>query len=106
MPVIQPELDVDQETKLQPLYNVILLDDDDHSYDYVIEMLADIFGHSKETAFRMASEVDATGRVIVATLALERAEFKRDQIHAYGADWRIPHCAGSMSAEIEPVDGP
>ena len=69
-------------------------------------MLADIFGHSKETAFRMAREVDAIGRVIVATFALERAEFKRDQIHAHGADWRIPKCAGSMSAEIEPVEGP
>ena len=33
----------------------------------------------------------------------ERAELKRDQIHAYGADWRIPHCRGSMSAILQPA---
>jgi len=41
--------------------NVILLDDDDHTYEYVIEMLCKLFGHSQEIAYRMACEVDATG---------------------------------------------
>ena len=48
-----------------PQYNVVLLDDNDHTYDYVIEMLMDIFRHSSQTAFEMACEVDAHGRVIV-----------------------------------------
>lgn len=87
-----------------PKYHVVLLDDDDHTYDYVIEMLMQIFGHSRATAFRMACEVDARGRVIVETTTKERAELKRDQIHAYGPDWRIPYCQGSMSAIIEPAE--
>ena len=87
-----------------PHYHVILLDDDDHSYEYVIEMLGKIFGHSRMRAFRMAVEVDMAGRVIVDTTTQERAGLKRDQIHAYGADWRIPHCKGSMSAVIEPAE--
>lgn len=87
-----------------PRYHVILLDDDDHSYEYVIEMLGKIFGHDPIRAFRMAEEVDTSGRVIVDTTTLERAELKRDQIHAYGADWRIPKCKGSMSATIEPAE--
>lgn len=90
-------------SKILPPYNVILLDDDAHSYEYVIEMLQAIFGHSKEKAFQMAEEVDGTGRVIVLTTAKEVAELKRDQIHAYGPDWRILNCKGSMSAEIEPT---
>ena len=94
-----------EKTKLQPPYNVILHDDDDHSYDYVIEMLQKLFGHDLATAFKMAVEVDSTGRVIVFTGALEKAEFKKDQIHAYGADWRIPRCQGSMSASLEPAPG-
>ena len=89
---------------LTPQFHVILLDDDDHSYDYVIEMLGDIFGHSRAKAFRMACEVDFTGRVIVFTAHKERAEMKRDQIHGYGADWRIPRCKGSMSAIVEPAE--
>ncbi len=87
-----------------PRYHVILWDDNDHTYDYVIEMLMKLFGHSQETAYRMAVEVDTYGRVIVDTTSKERAELKRDQIHAYGADWRIPHCKGSMSATIEPAE--
>jgi ATP-dependent Clp protease adaptor protein ClpS len=87
-----------------PLWHVVLMDDDDHSYDYVIEMLAKLFRHSLDTAFRMACEVDATGRVIVETTVLERAEFKQQQIHAYGADWRIAHCKGSMTAKLEPAE--
>jgi ATP-dependent Clp protease adaptor protein ClpS len=49
--------------------------------------------------------VDATGRVIVLTTHREKAELKRDQIHAYGADFRIAACKGSMSAIIEPAEG-
>jgi ATP-dependent Clp protease adaptor protein ClpS len=87
-----------------PLWHVILLDDDDHTYDYVIEMLGKVFGHSPETAYRMACEVDTTGLVIVDTTSRERAELKRDQIHAYGKDWRLERSAGSMSARIEPAE--
>jgi ATP-dependent Clp protease adaptor protein ClpS len=88
-----------------PRYHVVLLDDDDHTYDYVIEMLMKLFGHSRERAFLMACEVDGVGRVIVDTTTKERAELKRDQIHAYGSDWRIPRCKGSMSAIVEPAPG-
>lgn len=87
-----------------PRYHVILWDDNHHTYDYVIEMLMKLFGHSVETAFQMAVEVDTAGRVVVETTSRERAEFKQEQIHAYGADWRIPHCKGSMSATIEPAE--
>lgn len=87
-----------------PQYNVVLLDDDAHTYDYVIEMLGDVFGHDVATAYRMACKVDAEGRVIVDTTHLDRAELKRDQIHAYGADWRMLNSRGSMSAEIEPAE--
>ena len=79
-----------------PLFHVVLLDDDDHTYDYVVEMLQRIFLYS-------ATEVDQTGRTIVITCELPQAEFGRDQIHSYGADWRMPRCKGSMRAVIEPA---
>jgi len=91
-------------SKKIPRYHVILLDDDDHSYEYVVEMLTRLFGHSTIKAFKMACIVDFSGRVIVDTTTKERAEFKRDQIHGYGADWRIPRCQGSMSAIIEAAE--
>ena len=84
-------------------YHVVLLDDDEHSYDYVIEMLQKLFCLSKSQSFEHAVEVDSTGRTIVITCELPQAEFARDQIHAYGADWRMPASKGSMSAILEPA---
>jgi len=95
----------DQKTKRQPPYNVVLLNDDDHSYDYVIAMLQQLFGYPKEKGFLMAKEVDTTGRVIVLTTTKEHAELKQDQIHAFGPDPLISRCQGSMSAVIEPAPG-
>ena len=89
--------------KLVPLYHVVLLDDDDHTYDYVVEMLQHLFLLSAAQAFRHAVEVDTTGRTVVITCERPQAEFARDQIHAYGADWRLPRSKGSMSALIEPA---
>jgi ATP-dependent Clp protease adaptor protein ClpS len=105
-PAILPDTDVEQEqqTRRQPPYHVILLNDDDHTYQYVMEMLKDLFGHPLEKGFLLAREVDLRGRAIVCTTSLERAELKRDQIHAYGPDARIPECKGSMTAEIEPAE--
>jgi ATP-dependent Clp protease adaptor protein ClpS len=101
-----PDTDVEQEqkTKRQPPYNVILLNDDDHTYEYVIELLKALFGHPVEKGFQLAKVVDTQGKAIVCTTSLERAELKRDQIHAYGPDPRIPRCKGSMSAVIEPAE--
>jgi ATP-dependent Clp protease adaptor protein ClpS len=86
-----------------PLYNVVLLDDNDHTYEYVIEMLEKLFACSKSRAFQHAVEVDTTGRTVVMTCELEQAEFGRDQIHAFGADPRMPRSQGSMSATVEPA---
>jgi len=100
-----PRTHVEEEEKVkrQPPYNVILLNDDDHTYQYVIAMLQSLFGHPPEKGYQMAKEVDTTGRVIVLTTSMEHAELKRDQIHAFGPDPLLPRCKGSMSAMIEPA---
>lgn len=95
----------EEKTKRQPPYHVVLLNDDDHSFDYVIAMLQMLFGHPREKGYQMALEVHTQGRVIVDTTSKERAELKRDQIHAFGPDPLIPRCQGSMSATIEPAEG-
>jgi ATP-dependent Clp protease adaptor protein ClpS len=89
--------------ELTPLYHVVLLDDNEHTYDYVVEMLCKIFCLPAEVAFQRAVEVDSTGRTIVITCEKDQAEFGRDQIHAYGADPRMEVSKGSMSAIVEPA---
>jgi ATP-dependent Clp protease adaptor protein ClpS len=92
----------DRKPKRQPRYHVVLWNDDDHTYDYVVVMLRKLFGHPPETGLQMATEVDTQGRVVVLTTTLEHAELKRDQIHAFGADRLLARSKGSMSATIEP----
>ena len=94
----------DQKPKRQHPYHVILWNDDDHSYEYVIRMLQTLFGHPPEQGFLMADKVHKSGRVVVCTTTKERAELKQEQIHAFGADEEVPGCAGSMSATIEPAE--
>jgi ATP-dependent Clp protease adaptor protein ClpS len=94
-----------QKPKKQPPYHVILLNDDDHSFEYVIAMMQQLFGHPRPKGFQIADTVHNTGRAIVDTTSKERAELKRDQIHAFGPDPMIPRCKGSMSATIQPAEG-
>ena len=104
-PAASPEIEVREQEQLIPLYHVVLLDDDEHTYDYVIEMLQRLLMMSQVEAFQHAVEVDTAGRTVVITCELPQAEFARDQIHAYGPDWRMPNCRGSMSAVVEPAAG-
>ena len=92
-------------TEHLPPYNVVLLDDNDHSYEYVIHMLGAVFGYSPHKGYELARKVDAAGRVIVATTNLEHAELNREQIQNFGPDPLIPRCKGSMSATVEPAEG-
>lgn len=91
-------------SKRSPQYNVVLLDDNDHTYEYVVEMLMDIFGYDRKSAFEMTCEVDFRGRVIVFTGTKEVAELKSREINLYGADWRLKRSKGPMSCVLEPVE--
>ena len=108
-PLVLPDIGTgtgtDEHDDAPPMYQVVLLDDDEHTYEYVIEMLCTIFFMGAETAYKHACEVDAMGRTVVIVCEKEQAEFGRDQIHAFGADPRMAVSKGSMSAIIEPVAG-
>jgi ATP-dependent Clp protease adaptor protein ClpS len=100
---LAPDIETIGQDELTPVYNVVLLDDDDHTYDYVIEMLQKLFIFSLEQAYSHAVEVDTHGRTILLTCALPEAEYARDQVHAFGPDRRMARSKGSMSAVVEPV---
>jgi len=88
-------------SRQQPRYNVLLWDSDDHTYDYVEQMLRELFGHTPEACTEIAKQVDTDGRAVVLTTTKEHAELKRDQIMAYGKD-HLEGSKGSMWSTIEP----
>jgi ATP-dependent Clp protease adaptor protein ClpS len=102
-----PKRQVEQSKPLprqEPPWHVILLDDNEHTFRYVVEMLEDIFGHSIETGFKMAEEVHENGRVIVATVHKELAELRQQQIHEYKPRQPYGDCKGQMRSVIEPSE--
>lgn len=84
-------------------WNVVLLDDDEHTYDYVVRMVQELFGRNREEAFNIACKVDSDKRVILLTTHREHAELKREQVLAFGRDPLMQVSRGSMMAVLEPA---
>ena len=87
-----------------PPYHVLLLDDNDHSHEYVMEMLKSLFGYAPSMGYSLAEKVDRHGRAVVFTTHRELAELKCEMIGQFGNDWRVATCCGSMSAVIVKAD--
>ncbi len=100
----RPQPEQDDKPKQQPPYHVVLHNDDDHSFAYVVGMLQKLFGHPVEKGYRIAQRVDSEDRAIVITTTKEHAELKQEQVHAFGPDVLVAGCAGSMTATIEPAE--
>src|SRR3989304_10103179 len=85
----------DTEEALDPPYHLILLDDDHHTYQYVIAMLAALFGYSIDKGYAIACVVDSEGQAIVMTGSKDEAMRKQEQIHSFGADPLMETSVGS-----------
>lgn len=99
-PAAKPVLDTEQPR----LWNVVLLNDEEHTYEYVIKMVQELFAHSTEKAFKIAKAVDSDGRAVCLTTHREHAELKQEQIQAYGRDPIMAESKGSMTSIIEPAE--
>jgi ATP-dependent Clp protease adaptor protein ClpS len=103
--VVEPDVTTDQQTRRLPPYNVVILNDEEHSYPYVIELLMKIFRHTQPTAEELTTRIDKTGRAVVYTTHKELAELKRDQVIAYGPDPRMQESKGPLRCYVEPASG-
>lgn len=103
--VTKPGIEIveDIDSELDPPYHLILLDDQYHSYGYVIVMLNAIFGYSHEKAFAIACVVDSTGQAVLMTGSYDEVTRKQNQIHSFGADPQMSESKGPMSAIVEPA---
>ena len=95
--------DTDTRTKKLPPYNVIILNDEVHTFDYVIELLTKLFHHSLKTAIDLTWRIHLSGKAVVYTTHKEKAELKRDQVLAYGPDPRMSVSKTSLGCYIEPA---
>lgn len=90
--------------KKQPRFRVLLWNDDDHTFEYVVKMMRKIFGYSKTRGMIIACGVHSCGKTPVAVLPLEVAELRRDQIRSFGPDPQVEGCVASMYATLEAIE--
>jgi len=95
-----------KQTRRVPPYNVILENDDHHTFEFVIEALQKALGYTQERAFQLTMLAHTTGRSVVWTGPKEVAELKADQIRTFH---EIGHSSGAnlgpLSCYIEPAPG-
>jgi ATP-dependent Clp protease adaptor protein ClpS len=101
--VIEPEVTTEQRTRRIPPYNVVILNDEEHTFPYVIELLIKLFRHPLPKAEELTLRIHLTGRAIVYTTHKELAELKRDQVIAYGPDPRMKTSKGPLRCYVEPA---
>jgi ATP-dependent Clp protease adaptor protein ClpS len=102
---VEPREKEKKQTRRLPPYNVILENDDHHTFEFVVAALQKALGYSQERAHQLTMQAHTTGRSVVWTGPKEVAELKADQIrtfhevHATGAN------LGPLSCYIEPAPG-
>src|SRR5687768_13896348 len=82
----RPKVDPRSKPRRLPPYVVIIENDDEHSFPYVIDALRRVFGYGWFKSFRLAMQAHVKGRAAVWTGPFETAEFKRDRIRSLGPD--------------------
>ncbi|UCD10691.1 MAG: ATP-dependent Clp protease adaptor ClpS [Nitrospinaceae bacterium] len=100
LPFIETEEAADQDTTRSylPMYKVIMWNDDVTTMEFVVRVLVKLFGKDYNTAERLMYEIHASGAAHVATLPLEQAEFKVEQVHAAASLEQFP-----FTCTIEPA---
>jgi ATP-dependent Clp protease adaptor protein ClpS len=91
------------QTRRVPPYNVILQNDDFHSFEFVVEVLQKALGYVKERAFLLTREAHTTGRSIVWTGSKEVAELKVEQIRSFHEVRSDGKKFGPLDCSIEPA---
>jgi ATP-dependent Clp protease adaptor protein ClpS len=85
-------------------WNVVLIKDQDHSYNYITSLLREVFKLNAAKAVEVAGRLDRQGRAVCCSTHKEHAEFKRDQILGFGRDTLVDRSSGSMNAVLEVCD--
>ena len=66
---------------LIPQYNIIMWNDEVTTMEFVVRILINMFQKDYPTAESLMFEIHSNGMATVATMSLEQAEFKVDQVH-------------------------
>jgi len=92
-------------TRRIPPYNVIVENDDYHSFQFVIEVLRKVLGCTVERALQLTLVAHQSGRSVIWTGPKEVAEFKVEQIRTFHETRDTGARLGPLGCSIEPAPG-
>jgi len=101
----RPREQTDKRTRRIPPYNVILENDDHHSFQFVMEVLQKALGCNPQRAFLLTQQAHTAGRAVVWTGTKEVAELKYDQIRTFEEIRADGSKLGPLGCSIEPAPG-
>ena len=97
-PGIIEEADDQVRSDYLPLYRVIMWNDNVTTMEFVVRVLVKLFEKDYQTAENLMYQIHSKGMADVATLPLETAEFKVEQVHNAASIEQFP-----FTCTIEPV---
>jgi ATP-dependent Clp protease adaptor protein ClpS len=74
--IVKPKIATNPNVTEPSLYNVIYMNDDQTSMEFVVESLKVVFNYNEEDAMNLTLKIHEEGSAIVATLPYEMAEQK------------------------------
>lgn len=74
--IVKPKIAINPNVTEPSLYNVIYMNDDQTSMEFVIESLRSVFNYNEDDAMNLTLKIHEEGSAIVATLPYEMAEQK------------------------------
>jgi ATP-dependent Clp protease adaptor protein ClpS len=101
----RPREKTEQRTRRIPPYNVILENDDYHSFEFVMEVLQKALGCTEQRAHVLTLQAHTTGRAVVWTGTREVAELKVEQIRTFDEIRADGSRLGPLGCCIEPAPG-
>ena len=85
----EPNLDVlvkpkeKTRTRRVPPYHVVIENDDDHSFEFVVKTLCQALGYTMERSYQLTLQAHRSGKSAVWTGPKEVAELKAEQIQTF-----------------------
>jgi ATP-dependent Clp protease adaptor protein ClpS len=107
--VALPELDeieeTEQRSRLSPRHVIVVFNDNDHTFEYVVELFAKVFRYSSDKCTVLAIRIHEEGRTIVWSGTKELGELKIEQLRNGGPDlWAEKRVDYPIICELQPVD--
>jgi ATP-dependent Clp protease adaptor protein ClpS len=90
--------------RIQPVHVIVVYNDDDHTFEYVIDLFAKVLHYPREKCIRLAISIHKRGKRIVWSGMKEHGEFKIEQLRNGGPDlWSVRQVAYPILRRLVPA---